>query len=79
VALGEKDFSPLIIKMKEEGVAVIYYSGYPTEAGLSFHSPSVRPRSQLAAHRPLPLLTEEYSKISGPAGEETNDVPARPA
>jgi branched-chain amino acid transport system substrate-binding protein len=70
IAQGDKDFSALISKMKEEGIDVIYYGGYETEAGLI-----VRQARDLGLKAQFiganPLVTEQYWKITGPAGEGT--------
>jgi branched-chain amino acid transport system substrate-binding protein len=70
IAQGDKDFSALISKMKEANIDVIYYGGYPTEAGLI-----VREARDQGLKAPLigadALSNEEYWKITGPAGEGT--------
>ncbi len=67
---GEKDYSALISKMKAAGVDVFYVGGYHTEAGLMIrqaHEQGYRP--QLISGDAL--VTDEYWKITGPAGEGT--------
>src|SRR5262249_35985865 len=67
---GDKDFSVLITKMKEEGIDVIYYGGYPTEAGLIVRQARDQGfKAQFIGTSSL--VTEDYWKISGPAGEGT--------
>jgi branched-chain amino acid transport system substrate-binding protein len=70
ITQGDKDFSTLISKMKEEGIDVIYYPGYATEAG-----PIVRQARDQGLKAQFigadPLVTEEYWKIAGPPGEGT--------
>ena len=70
ISQGDKDFSVLITKMKEEGIDVIYYGGYPTEAGLIVHQARDQGfKAQFIGTSAL--VTEDYWKISGPAGEGT--------
>ncbi|MCZ6860083.1 MAG: branched-chain amino acid ABC transporter substrate-binding protein [Alphaproteobacteria bacterium] len=67
---GEKDYSALISKMKAAGIAAFYVGGYHTEAGLMIrqaHEQGYKP--QLISGDAL--VTDEYWKITGPAGEGT--------
>ena len=67
---GDKDFSALVSKMKQANIDVIYFGGYQTEAGLI-----VRQARDQGFKAPLiggdALVTEEFWKITGPAGEGT--------
>ena len=67
---GDKDFSALVSKMKQANIDVIYFGGYQTEAGLI-----VRQSRDQGLKAPLiggdALVTEEFWKITGPAGEGT--------
>jgi branched-chain amino acid transport system substrate-binding protein len=67
---GDKDFSALISKMKQANIAVMYLGGYHTEAGLL-----VRQAREQGLNAQLisgdALVTEEFWKITGPAGEGT--------
>jgi len=70
VTQGDKDFSSLIRKMKEANIDVIYYGGYQAEAGLivrQAHDQGLKAQF-IGADA---LLTQEYWKITGPAGEGT--------
>jgi branched-chain amino acid transport system substrate-binding protein len=70
VTQGDKDFSALISKMKDANIDVIYYGGYPTEAGLIVR----QARGQVLKAQFIgadSLLTEDYWKITGSAGEGT--------
>jgi branched-chain amino acid transport system substrate-binding protein len=70
VTQGDKDFSSLIAKMKAANIDVIYYGGYQTEAGLIVR----QARDQGLKAQFIggdALVTEEYWKIAGPAGEGT--------
>ena len=64
----DKDFSALISKMKQAGIALIYLGGYHTEAGLL-----VRQAREQGLAAPLlagdALATDEFWSITGPAGE----------
>lgn len=67
---GEKDYSALVSKMKAAGIAAFYVGGYHTEAGLMIrqaHEQGYKP--QLVSGDAL--VTDEYWKITGPAGEGT--------
>ncbi len=67
---GEKDYSALISKMKAAGVDAFYVGGYHTEAGLMIrqaHEQGYKP--QLVSGDAL--VTDEYWKITGDAGEGT--------
>jgi branched-chain amino acid transport system substrate-binding protein len=66
----DKDFSALITKMKQAGVALIYLGGYHTEAGLL-----VRQAHDQGLHAPLmsgdALATDQFWDITGAAGDGT--------
>jgi len=67
---GEKDYSAIVSKMKAAGVDVFYVGGYHTEAGLMIrqaHEQGYKP--QLVSGDAL--VTDEYWKITGDAGEGT--------
>ncbi len=67
---GEKDYSALVSKMKQAGIDAFYVGGYHTEAGLMIrqaHEQGYRP--QLVSGDAL--VTDEFWKITGPAGEGT--------
>src|SRR5690349_9184102 len=67
---GDKDFTALVSKMKQANIDVIYFGGYQTEAGLI-----VRQARDQGLKAPLiggdATVTEEFWKITGPAGEGT--------
>jgi branched-chain amino acid transport system substrate-binding protein len=67
---GDKDFSALISKMKQAGVSAMYLGGYQTEAGLL-----VRQARDQGLNATLisgdALLSDEFWKITGKAGEGT--------
>lgn len=70
INVGEKDFSALIAKMKNEGVSVIYFGGYHTEAGLI-----ARQLADQGVKATLMggdgLATDEFAAIAGEATEGT--------
>ncbi len=67
---GEKDYSALITKMKAAGVDVFYLGGYHTEAGLMIRQAREQGYGvQLVSGDAL--VTDEYWKITGKAGEGT--------
>jgi branched-chain amino acid transport system substrate-binding protein len=67
---GEKDYSALVSKMKGAGVDVMYLGGYHTEGGLMIRQAREQGYNvQLVSGDAL--VTDEYWKITGPAGEGT--------
>ena len=67
---GEKDYSALISKMKAASIDVMYVGGYHTEAGLLIRQAKQQGYSpQLVSGDAL--VTDEYWKITGSAGEGT--------
>jgi branched-chain amino acid transport system substrate-binding protein len=70
ITQGDKDFTALVSKMKQANIDVIYFGGYQTEAGLI-----VRQAHDQGLKAPLiggdALVTEEFWKIAGPAGQGT--------
>ncbi len=67
---GQKDYAALVSKLREARIDVIYLGGYHTEAGLLIrqaHSQGYKP--QLVSGDAL--VTDEFWKITGPAGEGT--------
>jgi len=67
---GEKDFSALISKLKEAKVAVVYYGGLHTEAGLI-----IRQMRDQGLTAPLfsgdGIVSSEFWSIAGPGAEGT--------
>ncbi len=70
ITAGEKDYSPLVSKLKEVKADVVYFGGYKTEGGLI-----VRQMHDQGLIATLiggdALVTEEFWAITGPAGEGT--------
>ncbi|MEE8394289.1 MAG: branched-chain amino acid ABC transporter substrate-binding protein [Rhodospirillales bacterium] len=70
ITAGEKDYNALVTKMKAAGVDVVYLGGYHTEAGLIVRQAREQGYDvQLVSGDAL--VTDEYWKITGPAGEGT--------
>jgi branched-chain amino acid transport system substrate-binding protein len=70
ITAGDKDFSALISKMKQANIDVIYFGGYQTEAGLIVRQARDQGlRAQLIGADAL--VTEEFWKITGAAGDGT--------
>jgi branched-chain amino acid transport system substrate-binding protein len=68
ITVGDKDFSALISKMKQANIDAIYFGGFHTEAGLIL----LQARDQGLKAQFIGtngLATEEFWKITGPAGE----------
>ncbi|MBO6826561.1 MAG: branched-chain amino acid ABC transporter substrate-binding protein, partial [Sneathiella sp.] len=67
---GEKDYTALVSKMKQEGIDVVYVGGYHTEAGLIIRQMRDQGMdTQLVSGDAL--VTDEYWSITGDAGEGT--------
>jgi branched-chain amino acid transport system substrate-binding protein len=70
ISVGDKDFTALISKLKQSGVEMIYFGGYPTEAGLL-----VRQAHDQGLNAVLmggdSTQTDEFWSITGALGEGT--------
>jgi len=70
ITQGDKDFSALVSKMKQANIDAIYFGGYQTEAGLIVRQARDQGfKAQFIGADAL--VTEEFWKITGPAGEGT--------
>lgn len=67
---GEKDYSALVSKLKQEGVGVLYVGGYHTEAGLMARQMKEQGMDTVLVSGDA-LVTDEYWAITGEAGEGT--------
>ncbi len=67
---GEKDYSALISKMKAEGIDAFYVGGYHTEAGLMIRQAREQGYNPQMVSGDA-LVTDEFWKITGDAGEGT--------
>jgi branched-chain amino acid transport system substrate-binding protein len=67
---GEKDYTALVSKMKQQGIDVVYVGGYHTEAGL-IKRQMVQQGMDTVMVSGDALVTDEYWAITGDAGEGT--------
>ena len=67
---GEKDYTALVTKLKQEGVDVLYVGGYHTEAGLMVRQMRDQGMDTVLISGDA-LVTDEYWAITGDAGEGT--------
>ena len=70
ITVGDKDFSPLISKLKSLNVDLVYFGGYQTEAGLitrQTHDQGLK-ATMVGGDA---LVTEEFWSITGPTGQGT--------
>jgi branched-chain amino acid transport system substrate-binding protein len=70
VTPGEKDYTALVSKLKQEGVEILYYGGYHPEAGLIVRQMRDQGMDTILVSGDA-LVTADYWKITGPAGEGT--------
>jgi branched-chain amino acid transport system substrate-binding protein len=67
---GEKDYSALVSKLKQNGIEFLYYGGYYTEAGLIARQMREQGMSTKLMSGDA-LMTVEYWSITGPLGQDT--------
>jgi len=67
---GEKDYNALVSKLKQAKVDILYYGGYHTEAGLIVRQMRNQGMNTILVSGDA-LVTADYWKITGPAGEGT--------
>src|SRR5260370_8802076 len=68
ISQGDTDFSPLIARLKQAGVVAVYFGGYQAEAALLVRQAQGQGLgAQFVAGDAL--VTDEFWKASGPAGE----------
>jgi len=67
---GEKDYTALVSKLKQNSIDVLYVGGYHTEAGLIVRQMREQGMSTVLMSGDA-LITEEYWSITGDAGEGT--------
>ena len=70
ITQGDKDFSALISKIKQAKIDAIYFGGYQTEAGLIVRQAHDQGLTTQFIGADA-LVTEEFWKITGAAGEGT--------
>ncbi|MEO1092818.1 MAG: branched-chain amino acid ABC transporter substrate-binding protein [Pseudomonadota bacterium] len=67
---GEKDYTALVSKLKQEAIDVLYVGGYHTEAGLMARQLRDQGMDTIIVSGDA-LVTDEYWAITGDAGEGT--------
>ncbi len=67
---GEKDYTALVSKLKQENIDVLYVGGYHTEAGLMARQMRDQGMDTVLVSGDA-LVTDEYWQITGDAGEGT--------
>lgn len=70
ISKGDKDYSPLISKLKQAGAEVLYFGGYKTEGGLIVRQMREQGLSTVLIGGDA-LVTDEFWSITGAAGEGT--------
>ena len=70
VTAGERDYSPLVSRLKQVNADVVYFGGYKTEAGLIVRQMREQNVNAVLAGGDS-LVTDEFWAITGPAGEGT--------
>lgn len=70
ISAGEKDYSPLISKLKQASADVLYFGGYKTEGGLLVRQMREQGLSTILIGGDA-LVTDEFWSITGDAGEGT--------
>lgn len=70
VTPGEKDYNALVSKLKQAKVDILYYGGYHPEAGLIVRQMRDQGMDTVLVSGDA-LVTEDYWKITGDAGEGT--------
>jgi branched-chain amino acid transport system substrate-binding protein len=70
ISAGEKDYSPLVSKLKQAAADVLYFGGYKTEAGLIIRQMREQGLKTVLVGGDA-LVTDEFWAITGAAGEGT--------
>src|SRR5262249_11571730 len=70
ITAGEKDYSPLVSKLKQAKADLIYFGGYKTEAGLIVRQMRGQNLAALLVGGDA-LVTDEFWAITGASGEGT--------
>jgi len=70
ITAGEKDYTALVSKLKQEAIDVVYLGGYHTEGGLIIRQMREQGLKTVLIGGDA-LVTEELWSITGPAGEGT--------
>jgi branched-chain amino acid transport system substrate-binding protein len=70
VTPGESDYSALVAKLKQANIDVIYYAGYPVEAGSIVRQMKAQGLSTVMVSGDA-VVSRDFWAITGPAGEGT--------
>ncbi len=70
ISRGERDYGSLISRLKEEGIDILFYGGYHTEAGLIVRQMREQKMSTILVSGEG-IAVGEFWSITGPAGEGT--------
>jgi branched-chain amino acid transport system substrate-binding protein len=70
IVAGEKDYSPLVTKLKQAGADLVYFGGYHPEAGLIVRQMRAQNVKTILMGADS-MVTDEFWSITGPAGEGT--------
>ena len=70
ITAGERDYSPLVSRLKQSTAEVLYFGGYKTEAGLITRQMREQNVNAVLVGGDA-LVTDEFWAITGPAGEGT--------
>ena len=70
IVAGEKDYGPLVTRLKQANADLIYFGGYHPEAGLIIRQMREQGLKTILIGGDS-LVTEEFWTITGPAGEGT--------
>src|SRR5262245_13469191 len=70
IVAGEKDYSPLVTKLKQAQADLVYFGGYHPEAGLIVRQMRAQNVKTILMGADS-MVTDEFWAITGPAGEGT--------
>ena len=70
IVAGQRDYLPLVTKLKQAQIDVLYFGGYHAEAGLIVRQMRAQNVQTLLIGNDA-LVTDEFWSITGPAGEGT--------
>ncbi|MDB5396289.1 MAG: livK [Rhodospirillales bacterium] len=70
ITAGEKDYSALVAKLKQAGIDVIYYAGYPVEAGSIVRQMKEQGLATVMVSGDA-VVSRDFWAITGAAGEGT--------
>ena len=70
IVAGQRDYLPLVTKLKQARIDVVYFGGYHAEAGLIVRQMRAQNVQTLLVGNDA-MVTDEFWTITGPAGEGT--------